>query len=160
MHTVGATDGERADFPALGNRFILRGEQTGGQFALIEHTIPPRSLAAPMHVHEHEDEYSYVLEGRVGVQIGDETAEAGPGELVAKPRGSWHAFWNAGDEPARLLELISPAGFEQYFADMSPELNVEGPPDFERLGAIQARYDLQMDRDSIGTLSERHGLRM
>ena len=160
MHTVGPTDGDRADFPRLGNRFILRGEQTGGQFALIEHTIPPRALAAPMHVHEHEDEYSYVLEGRVGVQVGGETAEAGPGELVSKPRGIWHAFWNAGDEPARLLELIAPAGFEQYFVDMSPELNVEGAPDFARLAAIQARYGLQMDRDSIGTLSERHGLEM
>ena len=75
-----------------------------------------------MHMHEREDEYSFVLEGRVGVQIGDEVAEAGPGELVAKPRGIPHSFWNAGDEPARLLELISPAGFERYFEELAPHL--------------------------------------
>src|SRR5204862_176929 len=78
-----------------------------------------RALAAPLHRHRNEDEYSYVLEGRVGVQLGEETLEAGPGELVFKPRGQWHAFWNAGDEPARLLEVISPAGFEHYFEEIA-----------------------------------------
>jgi mannose-6-phosphate isomerase-like protein (cupin superfamily) len=158
MDVVGATDGERADFPALGTRYILRGEQTGGRFALVEHEIPPRALAAPTHMHEREDEYSFVLTGRVGVQIGDEVTEAGPGDFVAKPRNIPHAFWNAGDEPARLLELISPAGFERYFEEMSPLLQTGGPPDTERLAEVQARYGLRMDRESIGPLKERHGL--
>ena len=95
--------------------------------------IPPRSLAAPVHTHTHEDEYSFVLSGRMGVQIGDEVGEAGPGELVAKTRGIPHAFWNSGDEPARLLELISPAGFETYFEELAPHLSAAGPPDFEAL---------------------------
>src|SRR5687768_436596 len=88
---VGPGEGERADFPGLGNRFVLRGADTSGRFALVEHRIPPRGLAAPMHVHEHEDEYSYVLTGRMGAQIGDEVVEAGPGDLVLKPRGVPHA---------------------------------------------------------------------
>jgi quercetin dioxygenase-like cupin family protein len=108
---IGPRDGERADFPALGNRFVVRSEDTGGRFALIEHTVPPRALAAPTHVHENEDEYSFVLSGEIGVQLGNEVLTAGPGELVFKPRGVPHAFWNAGDEEARLLELISPGGF-------------------------------------------------
>jgi mannose-6-phosphate isomerase-like protein (cupin superfamily) len=157
-HTVGPTDGERADFPRLGNRFVLRGEDTGGRFALVEHTIGPRALAAPMHVHEREDEYSYVLAGRIGVQIGDDVLEAGPGELVLKPRGIAHAFWNPGDEEARVLEIVSPAGFEQYFADLAPALAVDGEPDFPALAAIQARYGLAMDRESIGPLIAEHGL--
>ena len=86
----------------------MKSEDTDGRFALVEHPIAPRALAGPMHVHEHEDEYSYVLEGEVGFQVGDEVFSAGPGQLVAKPRGIWHGFWNAGDEPARVLELISP----------------------------------------------------
>ena len=135
MRLISSNDGDRADFPRLGTRYLLRGEATGGRFALIEHEIPPRALAAPTHVHEHEDEYSFVLEGRVGVQIGDEEAVAGPGELVVKPRGIPHAFWNAGDEPARLLELISPAGFERYFEEMAPHLAGGGPPDLEQVGA-------------------------
>jgi hypothetical protein len=112
-----------------------------------------------MHVHEREDEYSFVLQGRVGVRIGDEDGEAGPGELVVKPRGVPHAFWNPGDERARLLELISPAGFERYFEEMAPQLTRDGPPDFEALAEIQAKYRLSMDRDSVAPLVERHGLR-
>jgi hypothetical protein len=111
-----------------------------------------------MHAHEREDEYSFVLAGRIGAQIGDEVVEAGPGELVLKPRGVPHAFWNPGDEEARLLEIISPAGFEQYFADLAPELSAEGGPDFEALAAIQARYALTMDFESIESLTKQHGL--
>jgi mannose-6-phosphate isomerase-like protein (cupin superfamily) len=159
METLSSTDGDRADFPRLGTRYLIRGEATDGRFALIEHDIRPRALAAPVHVHQHEDEYSFVLEGRVGVRIGEEETVAEPGELVVKPRGIAHAFWNAGGGPARLLELISPAGFERYFEEMAPHLSADGPPDFEQLAAIQAKYGLTMDRESIGPLSERHGLR-
>src|SRR4029079_8552323 len=130
---------------------------TGGRFALLEHTIPPRALAAPTHVHQHEDEYSFVLEGRVGVRIGEEETVAGPGELVVKPRGIPHAFWNAGDEPARLLEIISPAGFENYFRDIAPLLAAP-EPDEPAIGEIVARYDLDIDFGTIPVLAERHGL--
>ncbi len=158
MQKISPTDGDRADLRGLGTRYLLRGEDTGGQFALIEHTIPPHALAAPVHLHQNEDEYSFVLSGRVGIQIGDEVAEAGPGELVAKPRGVPHAFWNPGDEEARLLELISPPGFASYFEELAPVLTAEGPPDLEKLAAIQASYSLQMDFDTIVPLMERHGL--
>jgi mannose-6-phosphate isomerase-like protein (cupin superfamily) len=155
---VGADDGQRADFPGLGNRFLLRRDDTGQRFALVEHTIPPRTLAAPLYTHEHEDEYSFVLAGRMGAQIGDEVVEAEAGELVLKPRGVPHAFWNASDEDTRVLEIISPGGFEQYFADLAPELAVDGPPDVEALAAIRERYGLTMDLASIGRLIEEHGL--
>ena len=65
-----------ADIPGLGNRFLLRSAQTGGRFALIEHTIAPRALAAPLHTHRHEDEYSYVLSGRMGAMVADDVIEA------------------------------------------------------------------------------------
>ncbi len=156
--TIGPKDGERADFPRLGNRFVVHSDDTGGRFALIEHTLPPRALGAPTHTHENEDEYSFVLAGEVGVLLGDEVLAAGPGETVVKPRGVPHAFWNAGDEEARLLELISPGAFERYFVEMAPLLNVDGEPDRERIGEIQARYGLSMDIDSIGPLTQEHGL--
>src|SRR6476646_127673 len=97
-----------ADLPNLKNRYLIEAADTGGRFALIEHRIAPRTLAAPMHTHEREEEYSYVLSGRMGAQIGDEVVEAGPGELVVKRRGIPHAFWSASDEATVLLELISP----------------------------------------------------
>lgn len=148
----------RTDFPGLGNLHLIKSEDTDGRFALIEHTIPARGLAAPTHVHKNEDEWSFVLSGRMGAMIGDEVVEAGPGELVFKPRGIPHAFWNAGDEEVRLLELISPGNFANYFTEMAPILSAEGPPDFEALGEVQARYELSMDRDSIGSLAERFSL--
>jgi quercetin dioxygenase-like cupin family protein len=147
-----------ADLPGLKNRYVIESAETDGRFALIEHTIPPRTLAAPIHTHEREDEYSYVLSGRMGAQIGDETIEAGPGELVRKPRGVPHAFWNAHYEECVLLELISPGGFAEYFSDLAPLLSGDGPPDFAKLAEIQRRYGLTMDMASREPLTERHGL--
>ena len=149
---LGPTDGESVDFGGLGVRFMVTGEG----FSLVEHPIAPRTLAAPMHVHQHEDEYSYVLEGEVGVQVGDEVRYARVGELVSKPRGIWHAFWNRADEPARLLEIISPAGFERYFAELTGL--IQTGPDRERIAALQARYGLTMDMPSAATIAEREGL--
>ena len=113
-----------------------------------------------MHTHRHEDEYTYVLEGEIGVQVGDEFRIARPGDLVFKPRGVPHAFWNAGDVPARALEIISPAGFERYFAELAPLIPPanQGPLDEEAIGAVRAKYALEMDMDSIPVLAERHGL--
>jgi quercetin dioxygenase-like cupin family protein len=158
-HVLAATEGEAVRLLALGVRFMIDGEQTGGRFALVEHPLPARRLAAPMHTHTHEDEYSYILEGRVGVQVGDDVFEAGPGELVFKPRGVPHTFWNAGDEEARLLELISPAGFEHYFRELAPFL-AEGGPSDPRVAEVRARYGLEVDPASVPVLAERHHLRL
>ena len=77
---------------------------------------------------------------------------------MAKPRGIPHAFWNASDEETRLLELISPGGFEQYFAEMAPLLNAPGERDVAAIVVVQQRYGLTMDLDSIPELSARFGL--
>jgi uncharacterized cupin superfamily protein len=100
-----------------------------------------------------------VLEGRFGVQLGDEVLEAGPGDLLFKPRGIAHAFWNAGEEPARLLELISPAGFEHYFRAMAPLLAAP-ERDQAAIGEVAARYHLDIDFATVPTLAERHNLRL
>jgi mannose-6-phosphate isomerase-like protein (cupin superfamily) len=130
-----------------------------GAFSLVEHSIAPRTLAGPSHVHQHEDEYSYVLEGEVGFEVGDETFTARAGQLVAKPRRIWHAFWNAGDVPARVLEVISPAGFERYFGELAQLIPPVRPErDLAGLAELQARYGLEMDFFSIERLSREHGL--
>jgi hypothetical protein len=94
----------------------------------------------------------------MGALVGKELTEAGPGELVVKPRGVPHAFWNAGAQEARALELVSPGGFERYFAELAPVLAAGAPPDLGAIAQIQARYGLEMDFESIGPLSERFGL--
>jgi hypothetical protein len=121
--------------------------------------MPPRALAAPLHRHAHEDEYSFVLEGRVGALLGDEVVYGEVGDLIFKPRAQWHTFWNDGDAPARILEIISPAGFERYFEEMVDLLERPGPPDPSELGAVAARHGLEIDRDSIPRLTEKYGLR-
>ena len=157
MSVITPQQGESIELGGFGVRFMTVGEG----FSLVEHPIAPRTLAAPMHVHAHEDEYSYVLEGEVGVQIGDDVRYAQPGDLVVKPRGIPHAFWNRTDEPARLLEIISPGGFERYFAELAPLLPPHvAEPDFAALGALQARYGLEMDMDSAATIAEREGLNL
>ena len=124
--------------------------ESGGGFSLVEHPIKPRHLCAPLHRHRHEDEYSYVLEGRMGAQLADEVVYAEPGDLVFKPRGQWHTFWNAGNDLCRILEIISPGGFEHYFA----ELGAATP----RSDDIAARYGLEYDLDSIPRLCAQHRL--
>jgi len=150
---------KRADLPGLQNRYLIASDQTDGRFAIIEHTIAPKTLAAPLHTHRNEDEYSYVVSGRMGAIIGDDVIEAQPGQLVVKPRGIPHAFWNASDAPTVVLETISPGGFEQYFADLAPLVATDGDPDFAAMTAIQERYALTMDFTSIADLIERFDLR-
>jgi mannose-6-phosphate isomerase-like protein (cupin superfamily) len=159
QHVLGPGEGERVNLLALGVRFMIDGARTGGAFSLVEHPLPARALGSPVHTHKNEDEYTYVLEGRVGLQLGDEVIEAGPGDLVFKPRGVPHAFWNAGDEPARMLEIISPAGFEDYFRELAPMLAAP-ERDETAMGEVVARHELDIDFGTIPVLAERHGLRL
>jgi mannose-6-phosphate isomerase-like protein (cupin superfamily) len=137
---------------------MIDGAESGGGFSLVEHPMPPRRLAAPLHRHSREDEYSFVLEGRVGALLGDEVAYGEPGDLIFKPRGQWHTFWNAGDEPARILEIISPAGFERYFEELVDLLPDAGPPDPAAIGALADRFGLELDFASVGRLTEEFGV--
>lgn len=156
---LGPTEGEYVQLMALGVRFMIGGDQTDGRFSLVEHPLPAHRLAAPMHTHSREDEYSFILEGRVGVQLGDEVIEAGPGDFVIKPRGVPHTFWNAGDVDARLLELISPGGFENYFRELAPLLATEGPGSAS-VALIRERYGLDLDPGSVPILAAAHDLRL
>jgi mannose-6-phosphate isomerase-like protein (cupin superfamily) len=149
-------DGKQGHLGGIGVRFMAWAAQTGGGFSLVEHPMAPRALAAPLHRHANEDEYSYVLEGRMGAQLGDEVVRAEAGDLVFKPRGQWHSFWNAGDEPCRILEIISPGGFERYFEEL---VDLGARPAPEAVAEIAARYGLEFDMASIPALCERHGLR-
>lgn len=138
-------------------------EATGGAFSVVEHPMAVGTLAAPMHTHTREDEYSCVLEGLVGVRIGDDEYVAGPGSYVLKPRGIPHTFWNAGDVPARLIEIISPAGFEHFFVEMGTVMAAWAPdaePDFGALMALGAKYGITFHMESVPDLLQRHHLRL
>ena len=156
---LGPRDGNAGFLGSIGVRFMIDGSESDERFSLVEHPMSPRSLAAPLHLHTREDEYSFVLEGRMGALLGDDVVEAGPGELVFKPRNQWHTFWNAGDEPCRILEIISPAGFELFFAQLV-DMGGVTQADPEALAQLSERYGLEMQPDSVPGLLERFGLRM
>src|SRR3954469_15894852 len=106
---VGPADGKLGFLGSIGVRFMIDGHEAAERVSVVEHPMSPRALAAPLHRHNREDEYSYVVKGRVGTLLGDDVLVGGPGDLIFKPRNQWHTFWNAGDEPASLIEIISPA---------------------------------------------------
>ncbi len=120
--------GTLVDLGGLGVHFKLGGHQTGGSISIVEHPMEPGRMVPP-HVHHDEDEVSYVLEGTFGVRVGDEVGYAGPGSYVWKPRGVAHTFWNEGPDPARLLEIIQPAGFEVFFARLGEAAVAAGSPE-------------------------------
>src|SRR5688500_16277914 len=152
---VGPQDGKFVDLVAVGVRFLAWTEETGGGCSIVEHPIPPRTLVAPLHKHSREDEYSYVLEGRMGALLGDDVVHADTGDFVFKPREQWHTFWNAGDGPCRILEIIAPGGFEHYFDELAERM---AAPDLDpaQLGELGAQYGLEFDLESIPRLCAEH----
>jgi mannose-6-phosphate isomerase-like protein (cupin superfamily) len=150
---VGPGDGKVVDLGSLGVRFMIWSEESGGGFSLVEHPIPPRTLAAPLHRHSNEDEYSYVLEGRMGALLGDSVVHADAGTLVFKPRHQWHTFWNAGDGPCRILEIISPGGFERLFEEAAEPLEAAAGET-----SLDTRYGIEFDFESVERLCAEHDL--
>jgi quercetin dioxygenase-like cupin family protein len=155
---LGPRDGKAGFLGSIGVRFMIDGLESGGGFSLVEHPMSPRALAAPLHRHAREDEYSFVLEGEVGALLGDEVRIGKPGDLIFKPRNQWHTFWNAGDRPARILEIISPAGFEEFFRELV-EMGGVMKADPQPLATLCERYALEMKPETIPDLVTRFGLR-
>jgi len=150
---IAGEGGERFDFGGLGVHWKIDGLDTGRRFSIVHHPMAPRALAAPLHYHHNEDEYSYVLRGKLGALLGDDVVTAGPGEWVFKPRAQWHTFWNAGDEPCEIIEVISPAGFEDFFREVAAAWG-----DVAKFVEINAKYRLEMDFASVPGLCERFGV--
>jgi quercetin dioxygenase-like cupin family protein len=155
---VNAGEGLDAPLARLGTVHKVPAFVTEGRLAIVEHTLPPKALAAPVHRHSREDELSIVLEGTIGALLGEDVVTAGPGAYVLKPRGQWHTFWNAGETPLRFIELIIPGGFDGYFARLSPLLQAAGEPDFGAIQSLAAEYGIEFDFESVPKVCERFGL--
>lgn len=154
-----AGDGRLAMLGGFGIRWMIPGDDSKGGFSLVEHPLKPHALAAPLHRHSREDEFSYIVKGRVGALLGDDVVYGEPGDVIWKPRDQWHTFWNAGDTDASLLEIISPAGLEHYFEELAELVaTFGGRPQPEKLGPLASRYGLELDPASIPGLSARFGV--
>ncbi len=150
-------EGPTGDLGAIGVQFKLWGRDTGGALSIVEHPFPVGALVPP-HLHTHEDEYSIVLEGEIGFRSGDREVVLGAGGYITKPRGELHAMWNAGTVPARMIEIISPAGFEHFFREVA-ELAADGSATAERGAELVERYGLHFgEPDWLPGVIERYGL--
>ncbi len=125
----------------FGIAFKLWGRDTGGAVAVVEH---PFGVGAYVSAHRHtrEDEYSIVTQGEIGFRSGDREVVLGPGGYIAKPRGELHAMWNAGTAPARMIEIISPAGFENFFREVA-DMSAAGVTEPAEFLAVAERYGLE-----------------
>jgi quercetin dioxygenase-like cupin family protein len=136
----------------------VHGRRTNGVISIVEHPIAPGVLVPP-HVHQDFDEWSYVLAGRVGARIGGQEFTGEPGSYILKPRKIMHTFWNAGPDQARLLEIITPAGFENFFADFGAMLR-SGGFDPTRMVELGAAYGTTYDMTWVPELEERYGIKL
>jgi quercetin dioxygenase-like cupin family protein len=136
----------------------VHGRRTNGVISIIEHPIAPGVLVPP-HIHQDFDEWSYVLSGRVGARIGDEEFTGTPGSYILKPRQIMYTFWNAGPEEARLIEIITPAGFEDFFADFGAMLR-NGGFDAARMAELGAAHGTTYDMTWVPALEQRYGIKL
>jgi hypothetical protein len=111
----------------------------------VEHPFPVGALVPP-HLHTREDEYSIVTEGEIGFRSGDREVVLGAGGYITKPRGEMHTMWNAGPTPARMIEVISPAGFEHFFRELAEFVAAGPPPTPDTVPNLAGRYGLQFGR--------------
>ena len=152
-------EGREGFLGCIGVIFKLNGAGTGGAVAIVEHPFPVGALVPP-HRHTREDEYSIVTAGEIGFRSGDREVVLGPGGyIIIKPRGELHAMWNAGSSPARMIEVISPAGFENFFRRLA-DLEAVGPPAIDAVTALAAEHGLQFaDADWLPDVINRYRLR-
>ena len=157
LTVVNPGEGRVGDLGTIGVVFKLWGEDTQGAVSVVEHPFPVGALVPP-HMHTREDEYSIVTEGEIGFRSGDREAVLGPGGYITKPRNELHAMWNAGKTPARMIEIISPAGFEKFFREVA-DLAEAGPPAFADISALAENYGLQFGQaDWLPDVITRYGL--
>lgn len=120
------------------------GTTTGDAFVVAETTIVPGGFEPPLHLHREIAESLYVLSGRLDLQVGDERRIAGPGTFVSIPPGIAHTMSVAGEEPVRMLMILSnPARATQMFEVME-QMFANGPPDPETAGQLLAQLDMEM----------------
>ena len=143
--------------PGVGVVFKIDGADTAGALSVVEHPFAVGALVPP-HVHTREDEISIVLEGEIGFRSEDQEVVLRAGGYIVKPRGEVHAMWNAGASPARMIEIISPAGFEGFFRELTG-MTAVGPPEPEAIVQLGDRYGLPFAKpDWLPDVISRYGL--
>ena len=142
--------GDRLENPVTGELLIFHrtSEETNGEAVLVETIVRPGGFVAAAHVHPHQSERFEVLEGQLGLRVGEKEVLAGPGTVAVVPAGTPHRFWNAGEGVARFLCEVRPAlQFESLIETMfalaaEGKTNRKGMPNPLQLAVIaKAHFD-------------------
>ena len=158
-YLIRPNDGVPVFFGSTRGVHKIPGALTDGRLAIVEHTLPARQLAAPIHRHSREDEISIVLAGRLGAKLGDDVVTVDAGSYLLKPRGQWHTCWNAGDDELRFSELLVPGDLEGYFDRVSRLFAISGGPSADSMQLLADEYGLQFDFHSVRVLCRDFELR-
>ncbi len=144
----------------IGVVFKLFGKDTRGAFSIVEHPVRPKTLVPP-HMHADTDEFSIVVDGKIGARIGDKVIEAMPGSYILKPRGIPHTFWNPGLKMAKIVEIISPPGFEKFFEEAAELFRIVRPPDIQEVKRVAAKYHTTLGWDDwVPELTTKYKLKL
>jgi mannose-6-phosphate isomerase-like protein (cupin superfamily) len=119
--------------------FLVTGDESGGAYFSMLAIVPPLG-GPPPHIHLHEDETFYVLEGTPTFRLGDDRVVAGPGDFVNVPKGVVHCFRNDSDVPLRMILTFTPAGIEQFFEETLERCYDLSQPCPDNVAVVSARY--------------------
>ncbi|MDQ0096032.1 cupin domain-containing protein [Paeniglutamicibacter psychrophenolicus] len=154
---VAPSDGEPV--PALNMVHKVNYPDLGGLLLVMEGILTPGAFVHP-HTHTREDECTYILEGTLTFLVGERVSTHGAGSYIPKPRGIPHAFWNSSTEPARAMEMHTPATFQRYYDELGVVFSTHpenSPGFFAAFDALAAKYGLLMHWDMAKDLQARYG---
>ncbi len=121
----------------------LAGTDTAGAVAVM-HITAPKMTGPPLHRHSREDEWFYVLEGEIVTEVDGKRTTAGAGISAFAPRGTAHTFQNFKDGRAKLLVMVTPAGLERFFEELTQMNKGLSQPDFARVGELMGNYGMEI----------------
>jgi quercetin dioxygenase-like cupin family protein len=152
---IGREDTDSVLVDALGIRYLVTGEQTGGHLTVFEIPCAPSSVIAPVHSHANEDEFQMLLEGELGFEIEGKVVHAKAGDMIIQERNADMAIWNPSAREARLLVMCAPGGYDRYLREVSSYV-LSG--DLSAMGPLMKQYGVTSDPSSIPRLIREHGL--
>src|SRR5215472_13216609 len=136
-----AGSGEQLDIAGSQTFHKIKSSATNSAFSVMEFVTPPGKGVA-LHVHECEDEFVYLLEGKIEVTLGNHKMKAVPGVMALLPRGIPHGFTNIGNKPSRLLDTILPGQFDNYFVELAA-LYTAGDRSKGQTDALSRKYRIK-----------------
>ncbi len=136
--------------------FKVLSAESRGAFSIVEHPYQARVLIPP-HLHASVDQVTYVLEGRVGIRVGEAVFDADVGSYIVKPHGVPHTHWNPTDAPARVMEISTPGDFELFFEEMVSAMSTG---DRSKLAEVGKRHDTEFLLDWVPELKARYGVKL